>query len=235
MTFGIVVFPGTNCERDCMWAVESTGARGRYVWHKETDLSGIDCVILAGGFSYGDYLRTGAIARFSPVMEAIQKYAASGGLVLGICNGFQILLESGLLPGAMLHNKGLKFICDPSFLKIESVSTPFTRGADNDQVVSFPINHYEGNYYIDDDGLAELEKNNQIIFRYCEQDGRVLPSSAPNGSKANIAGIANLNKNVLGLMPHPERAVDGLLGSSDGQILFNSIIDNLEEGLAVAR
>lgn len=223
MKFGIVVFPGTNCEADCAWAAQVLGADHEYIWHKETSLKDSDCIILPGGFSYGDYLRTGAVARFSPVMETVKRHAENGRLVIGICNGFQILLEAGLLPGAMLHNKNMKFVCKEVFLKVENADTPFTWLSKKDDVLRIPINHYEGNYYVDDKTLASMKGNNQVVLRYSEMDGTVLESSAINGSRFQIAGICNEAGNVFGLMPHPERAVEAVLGSTDGMLIFNSI------------
>jgi len=228
--FSILVFPGSNCETDCQWAVDLLGAEASYVWHESEDLGSPDCVILPGGFSYGDYLRCGAIARFSPVMRAVARYAREGGLVLGICNGFQILLEAGLLPGAMLPNRGLKFICEPVYLRVENRFTPFTNLAHVGQVVRIPINHYEGNYFIDAPALRGMESGGQIVLRYCREDGAVLPGSAPNGSLDNIAGVCNESRNVFGLMPHPERAMEAFLGGDDGRLIFESIFSHLNRG-----
>lgn len=225
LRFGVVVFPGSNCDQDCYHvAARVLGAPTRYVWHEDTDLSGLDCVVLPGGFSYGDYLRTGAIARFSPVMKAVGTFAAEGGLVIGICNGFQILLEAGLLPGAMLRNVGQRFICKHVYLRTEQTDTPFTRKLGGGQVLRIPIAHGEGNYYADEATLAELEHRGQIVFRYCEADGRVTAAANPNGSRSNIAGICNRERNVLGMMPHPERCSEELLGSADGRLIFESMV-----------
>lgn len=224
MRAAIVTFPGSNCDYDCFQAVaEGMGAEARYVWHREPELPVCDLVILPGGFSYGDYLRTGAIARFSPVMRRVSEFAERGGPVIGICNGFQILLESGLLPGAMMVNRGLQFICDTVYLRPERTDLPFTGRLTKGKPIRIPIAHKEGNYYADAATLAELERNNQIVFRYCDEHGGVADSANPNGSLGNIAGIANRRGNVLGMMPHPERAMDQLLGSADGRLIFESI------------
>lgn len=227
MVFGIIVFPGSNCDHDCQYAVELLGQRVDLLWHNEKrDLTKYDCIIIPGGFSYGDYLRAGAIARFAPLMEEVQKYAKNGGLVIGICNGFQILLEAGLLPGAMQKNQSLKFHCEYRPLRVENAKTPFTNQLESGQVIELPIAHGEGNYYIDRQGLAQLEAHGQILLRYVTTDGQVAESANPNGSVANIAGVCNRDKNVFGLMPHPERAVDGRLGNGclDGRKIFTSII-----------
>jgi phosphoribosylformylglycinamidine synthase I len=222
--FGVVVFPGSNCDQDCYHAARVMGGRARYIWHRDTDLSGIDCVILPGGFTYGDYLRTGAVARFSPVMQAVADYARAGGLVIGICNGFQILLEAQLLPGAMRRNQNQKFICKHVDLRLEQPTTPFTQVGQAGQVLRIPIAHGEGNYYADQETLRRLRDNGQIVFRYCRPDGSVTVDANPNGSIDNIAGICNEQRNVLGMMPHPERCSEALLGSSDGQVIFESIL-----------
>ncbi len=227
MKFGIIIFPGSNCERDCYFAVDYLGVNAEYIWHQEEEISGYDCVILPGGFSYGDYLRTGAIARFSPIMKALTLYAMEGGLIIGICNGFQILLEAGLLPGAMLVNKNLKFICDYVHLKVENQKTPFTNMIPSGKILRIPIAHYEGNYYADPDTLSELKKYNQILLRYCTEQGEITEKANPNGSIENIAGISNKTGNIFGLMPHPERAITSKLGSSHGQYIFKSIIDTV--------
>lgn len=215
MRFAVVVFPGSNCDIDCYKAVERLGEPVEYVWHTKEDLSSFDAIILPGGFSYGDYLRSGAIARFSPVMKAVEKEAAEGKLIIGICNGFQILLESGLLPGAMLRNQGLQFICDMEELVVENANTPFTLNFSPGERIRLPIAHGEGNYTCDEETLAKLQKNGQIVFRYAHN---------PNGSLGDIAGIVNEKGNVLGMMPHPERAVDPLLGSEDGIKVFTSMV-----------
>jgi phosphoribosylformylglycinamidine synthase len=223
-TFGVVVFPGSNCDQDCYHAARAMGGAARYIWHRDTDLAGIDCVILPGGFTYGDYLRTGAVARFSPVMQAVADYARAGGLVIGICNGFQILLEAQLLPGAMRRNQNQKFICKHVHLRLEQAQTPFTHAGQPGRVLRIPIAHGEGNYYADQETLRRLRHNGQIVFRYCGPDGRVTLDANPNGSVDNIAGICNEQRNVLGMMPHPERCAEAVLGSSDGQVIFESIL-----------
>lgn len=224
--FGVVVFPGSNCDQDCHYAVELTGGRAGYVWHGDTDVSKYDCLILPGGFSYGDYLRTGAVAKFSPVMRAIIEYAGKGGLVIGICNGFQILLEAGLLPGAMLRNRDLKFICRYVDLLVENNTTPFTTKTLTGEVIRMPIAHNEGNYYADVATLAEMNANGQIVLRYCDSQGGATAEANPNGSLENIAGIVSKQGNVFGLMPHPERAVEEILSGSDGRKIFESIISS---------
>ncbi len=225
MKFGVVVFPGSNCDTDAWHALhDQMGAPVEYIWHQETDLSGYDCVILPGGFSYGDYLRTGAIARFSPVMNAVTDFASKGGLVIGICNGFQILLEAGLLPGAMMRNIGQTFVCKYVNIRVETTDTPYTRSMAKGGVLRIPIAHGEGNYYADAETLAELKRHNQILFRYCTPDGEITRESNPNGSLENIAGICNRARNVMGMMPHPERCTDPLLGSSDGRLVWESLL-----------
>jgi len=226
-TFGVVVFPGSNCDQDCYHAARAMGGKPRYIWHRDTDLSGIDCVILPGGFTYGDYLRTGAVARFSPVLRAVADYARAGGLVIGICNGFQILLEAQLLPGAMRRNQNQKFVCKHVHLRLEQPQTPFTRIGQPGQVLHIPIAHGEGNYYADQETLRRLRDHGQIVFRYCRPDGRVTLDANPNGSVDNIAGICNEQRNVLGMMPHPERCAEAILGSTDGQVIFESIFQAL--------
>ncbi|MBS0182160.1 MAG: phosphoribosylformylglycinamidine synthase subunit PurQ [Nitrospira sp.] len=228
MNIGVVVFPGSNCDHDCRYVFRDVlGQDVTMVWHKESSLAGLDAVILPGGFSYGDYLRTGAIARFSPVMQAVKQFAAEGRLVLGICNGFQILLEAGLLPGVMLRNRSLHFICRETYVKVENAATPFTNGCRSGQVLKISIAHAEGNYYTDPVTLAGLQANAQIIFRYCTADGKVTPEACPNGSLGNIAGICNAEGNVLGMMPHPERCAEAVLGNEDGRMIFESIITSL--------
>jgi len=226
--FGVVVFPGTNCEMDTYHALkEAIGVEARYIWHQDRDLSGFDAVIIPGGFSYGDYLRTGAIARFSPVMEAIAEYAGQGKPVLGICNGFQILCEAGLLPGALQRNAHLQFRCSWSHLRVENASTAFTGHYQVGAVIRIPVNHGEGNYFADPETLAELNRNGQILFRYATPDGEVTPETCPNGSLENIAGIMNKQGNVMGMMPHPERACELILGSEDGKGIFQSMVNYL--------
>ncbi|RKY39084.1 MAG: phosphoribosylformylglycinamidine synthase I [Candidatus Omnitrophota bacterium] len=230
MRFGIVVFPGSNCDADCFFLIKNILSMPvEYIWHKQTDLDGFDCVILPGGFSYGDYLRTGAIARFSPIMPAIVEFAQRGGLVIGICNGFQILLETGLLPGAMLTNAHSRFICSEVYLKVENTNTPFTHLCRDRSVLKIPIAHNQGNYYIDKKGLEEINRDKQIVFRYSDKKGEVSRASNPNGSVENIAGIVNKQGNVLGMMPHPERAGERILGSEDGLFIFDSVIKWLEK------
>ena len=225
MRFGIVVFPGTYSDQDCFSALgEVLGQEVAYVWHKDDDLSSFDCVILPGGFSYGDYLRSGAIARFSPVMGAVQKFAGAGGLVMGICNGFQVLCEAGLLPGALLRNEGLEFRCQWTHLKVESTWTPFSRACSEGEVLCIPISHGDGRYYADPDTLRRLETEQRVVLRYCDPQGRITSEANPNGSYGNIAGIVNREGNVLGMMPHPERACEALLGGVDGARLFHSLI-----------
>jgi phosphoribosylformylglycinamidine synthase len=229
MNIGVVVFPGSNCDHDCEHVFKDVlGQEVTMVWHKETSLAGLDGVILPGGFSYGDYLRTGAIARFSPVMHAVKQFAASGGHVLGICNGFQILLEAGLLPGAMLRNKSLHFICKDVYLKVENAATPFTGLCTPGQVLKIPVAHADGNYYTDPVTLAGLQANAQVIFRYCDRDGKVTPEANPNGSLDNIAGIRNAEGNVLGMMPHPERCAESVLGNEDGRVILASMVAGLK-------
>jgi phosphoribosylformylglycinamidine synthase len=228
MKFGVVVFPGSNCDDDAYHAVGAVlGQPVEFLWHKSEQIQNFDAIVLPGGFAYGDYLRTGAIARFSPVMRAVERFARRGGLVLGICNGFQILLEAGLLPGAMLRNSGLRFLCRQVYIRVETTATPFTCAAKEGQVLKIPIAHSEGNYFCDEAQLRELERNRQIVFRYTTPDGREDPSANPNGSLANIAGISNRERNVLGLMPHPERAVELPLGSTGGLVIFRSMVESL--------
>jgi phosphoribosylformylglycinamidine synthase len=225
MTFAVVVFPGSNCDHDSHYAVtEVLGQRAELVWHKDTSLRGADVVILPGGFAHGDYLRTGAVARFSPIMAEVQRFAAAGGPVLGICNGFQVLLEAGLLPGAMLRNAGLRFRCEHVHVKVEHTDTPFTAACTAGRVLRIPIAHGEGNYYAEPDVLERLERNRQVIFRYVTADGEVTPDANPNGSIASIAGICNDARNVVGLMPHPERACELAVGSADGLVLLESAV-----------
>jgi len=225
MRFAVVVFPGSNCDHDAYHAVKHVlGQEAEFVWHKETELHGADAVILPGGFSHGDYLRTGAIARFSPVMDAVRTFAAAGGPVLGICNGFQILLESGLLPGAMLRNRELKFRCEHVCVRVEQTDTPFTLACRPQQILRMPIAHGEGNYYTTVDGLRALELNRQVLFRYVNASGEVTDAANPNGSIESIAGICNEQRNIVGLMPHPERACELALGSADGLVMLESVV-----------
>lgn len=226
MKFGVIVFPGSNCDHDAYHVISKhVGQPVDFVWHRETDLSGYDAVILPGGFSYGDYLRTGALAKFSPVMKSVKEFAASGKFVFGICNGFQILCEAGLLPGALIRNRGLHFICEHINLRVENAGTAYTSELAPEQVLSIPIAHAEGNYVCDDRTYDRLEENGQIVFRYCSADGEVTQESNPNGSRGGVAGICNEDGNVLGMMPHPERACEELLGSNDGRAIFSSLAE----------
>lgn len=230
MKFGVIVFPGSNCDMDAYHAVrDAMGQSTEYIWHEARDLSGFDGIILPGGFTYGDYLRTGAIARFAPVMAAVAEFAAKGGPVIGICNGFQILLEAGLLPGAMLRNKCQQFRCQHQLIRLEQTNTLFTGAGRVGQVYDMPIAHGEGNYYCDTATLEQLEKEQRIIFRYCDAQKNITEEANPNGSLANIAGICNAGRNVLGMMPHPERCSDPLLGWDDGKIVFESVIQALAQ------
>jgi phosphoribosylformylglycinamidine synthase len=231
MKFAVIVFPGSNCDHDAFHAAKDVFRQdAAFVWHKETDLHGADVVILPGGFSHGDYLRTGAIARFSPVMNAVKAFAAAGGPVLGICNGFQILLEAGMLPGAMLRNRDLKFHCEHVHVRVEQTDTPFTLACLPKQVLRMPIAHGEGNYFTTPDEVRRLEQNRQIVFRYVNAQGAVTDESNPNGALESIAGICNEQRNVVGLMPHPERACELSLGSADGRVMFESVIAALTQG-----
>jgi len=235
MKFSVIVFPGSNCDHDAYYAAKHVlGQDTELVWHKETSLRGADVVILPGGFSHGDYLRTGAIARFSPIMSSVADFARRGGPVLGICNGFQVLLEAGLLPGAMLRNRDLKFHCEHIWVRTEQTETPFTLRASRGQVLKLPIAHGEGNYFADPDVISALESSGRVVFRYCDASGRVTDAANPNGSLNNIAGICNEARNVVGLMPHPERACESALGSADGRVMFESVISALT-GRAVLR
>ncbi len=230
MKFGVIVFPGSNCDHDAYHVISKhVGQPVDFVWHKETDLSGYDAVIVPGGFSYGDYLRAGALAHFSPVIGAVKEFAKKGKFVFGVCNGFQILCESGLLPGALMRNRNLHFICRHINIKVENDRTPFTNELKNGEILSIPIAHAEGNYVCDDETLAELEDNNQIIFRYCDENGDATDEANPNGSLNNIAGISNKEGNILGMMPHPERACEELLGSNDGRDIFRSLTKTIEK------
>jgi phosphoribosylformylglycinamidine synthase len=227
-TFGVIVFPGSNCDHDAYHALAHVmNANTKFLWHKDTDLSGIDCLLIPGGFSYGDYLRSGAIARFSPIMQSVVEYAKKGNPVLGICNGFQILLEAGLLPGTMMHNKELRFVCKQTYIRCESSNTLFTNSIKKGEVLQTPVAHGEGNYFADSDQLKQLRDNDQVVFRYCNEDGKVTDEANFNGSVDNIAGICNTGRNVLGMMPHPERAVEEVLGSTDGKRIFESILNEL--------
>jgi phosphoribosylformylglycinamidine synthase I len=226
--FGVIVFPGSNCDHDAYHVISKhVGQPVAFIWHRDTDLSTYDAVIIPGGFSYGDYLRAGALARFSPVMNSLKQFAAKGKLVLGICNGFQILCEAGLLPGALIRNRDLHFICEHVNVRMESANTPFTNEFATGSVLRMPIAHADGNFVCDDDTFDELRREDRIIFRYCDRDGQTTATANPNGSRDNIAGICNRERNVMGLMPHPERACEDLLGSSDGQDLFRSLAGTL--------
>ncbi|HTO87469.1 MAG TPA: phosphoribosylformylglycinamidine synthase subunit PurQ [Thermoanaerobaculia bacterium] len=228
MRFAVVVFPGSNCDQDCYHVVKDLlGCEADYVWHHDTDLKGADAVILPGGFAYGDYLRAGALARFSPIMESVARFAEEGGLVLGICNGFQVLLEAGLLPGAMRVNRGLRYVCRDVFLKVESVETPFTRLYELGEVVKMPVGHMEGNYTAPPEVLAELSRERRIVFRYCDAEGRVTDEANPNGAVDGIAGIASRGGNVVGLMPHPDRCAETVLGNDAGRKMFESVVSAL--------
>jgi phosphoribosylformylglycinamidine synthase subunit PurQ / glutaminase len=235
MKFGVVVFPGSNCDHDAWYALgEVLHEPVEFLWHQSEQVNGFDAILLPGGFSYGDYLRTGAIARFSPVMRAVEEFARGGGFVLGICNGFQILCEAGLLPGVLQRNAGMRFVCRQVHVRVEATDTPFTAAANPGQVLQMPIAHGDGNYYCDEATLGELGRNRQIVFRYTTADGREDAAANPNGSLANIAGISNRERNVLGLMPHPERAVEAPLGSADGLVILRSLIESLKRRAAVS-
>jgi phosphoribosylformylglycinamidine synthase I len=228
MKFGVIVFPGSNCDHDAYHVISKhVGQPVDFIWHRDMNLDDYDAVILPGGFSYGDYLRVGALASFSPVMSAVREFAARGRLVLGICNGFQILCETGLLPGALIRNRDLHFICDHVRVRVETTETPFTNQLEGGRVLRIPIAHAEGNYVCDDATFDELESEDRIVFRYCDERGQVTDASNPNGSRDSIAGICNRERNVLGLMPHPERACEDLLGSSDGRDIFRSLAATL--------
>jgi phosphoribosylformylglycinamidine synthase len=231
MKFAVVVFPGSNCDHDAYHAARHVlGQDAEFVWHKDTSLAGADAVILPGGFAHGDYLRTGAIARFSPIMQHVRAFAEQGGPVLGICNGFQVLLEAGLLPGAMLRNRSVKFHCEHVFIRVEQVDTPFTAACEPGKVLRIPIAHGEGNYYAEPEVVDRLERNRQVIFRYTTAGGEVTDAANPNGSVNNIAGLCNQSRNVVGLMPHPERACELAIGSRDGLVLFQSVLKVVAQG-----
>ncbi len=228
MKFGVLVFPGSNCDQDTYNVIaEVAGQPVTYLWHDSEDLGGVDAVLVPGGFAYGDYLRTGAIAHFSPVMQSVKRFAEGGGLVLGICNGFQILTESGLLPGALMRNAGLKYICKQVHLRTETTNSAFTSKLKKGEVLQIPIGHMEGNYFCSPEDLRRLEAEDRIAFRYATPDGQITPEANPNGSLSNIAGILNEKRNVLGMMPHPDRSSESLLGSSDGWKIFASMIEAL--------
>jgi phosphoribosylformylglycinamidine synthase len=225
MKFGVIVFPGSNCDHDAYWVVSEVAKQPvTFLWHESETLENCDVIIVPGGFAYGDYLRTGAIARFSPVMGSVRRFAAGGGLVLGICNGFQILCESGLLPGALMRNAGLKYVCKSVWLRVENTATAFTNACEKGEVLQIPIGHMEGNYFCDERTLEELKRDERIIFRYCTPQGDITPQANPNGSIENIAGICSEGRNVLGMMPHPERASEAQLGSTDGFKVFQSLV-----------
>jgi len=231
MRFGVVVFPGSNCDHDAYHAAKDVlGQPAEYIWHKDTDLKGADVIVLPGGFAHGDYLRCGAMARFSPIMREVQAFAERGGPVLGICNGFQVLLEAKLLPGAMLRNRSLKFQCEQVHVRVDQTDTPFTTACRRGQVLQMPIAHGEGNYFAEPDVIARLEANRQVIFRYTNAAGEPRDEANPNGSASAIAGVCNEARNVIGLMPHPERACESVLGSADGRIIFESVVQWLKAG-----
>ena len=224
MKFGVIVFPGSNCDHDAYHVISKhVGQPVDFIWHRDTELSSYDAVIIPGGFSYGDYLRAGALARFSPVMNSVKKFADKGGFVLGICNGFQILCEAGLLPGALIRNRDLHFICEHVYVRTETSDSPFTNELTSGTVLRIPIAHAEGNYVCDDATLAELHREDRVVFRYCDREGNVTTEANPNGARDNIAGICSSGRNVLGLMPHPERATKAILGSTDGLCILNGL------------
>ena len=228
MKFGVVTFPGSNCDHDCYYAIESViGKPVEFIWHQDTSVKDFDAIILPGGFAYGDYLRTGALAKFSPVMKAICDFANKGGLVFGICNGFQILTEAGLLPGALLRNVTMKYICKFLYLRMETTDTPYTNLLKKGQLLHVPIGHGEGNFFADADTLKRIEDHDQVVFRYADAEGQITKEANPNGSLHNIAGIVNDNRNVLGMMPHPDRSSEAILGSADGKLIFESTVSAL--------
>jgi len=230
MKFGVIIFPGSNCDHDAFWTIQQVAKQPvTFLWHESHDLENCDAIIIPGGFAFGDYLRTGAIAKFSPMMESVGKFDASGGLVLGICNGFQILCESGLLPGALMRNVSLKYVCKPVHVRVENASTPFTSGCREGEVLNIPIGHMEGNYFCDETTLDELRRDRRIVFRYSTASGEITPEANPNGSLDNIAGICNLGRNVLGMMPHPERASESELGGTEGFKIFESLVGAMAE------
>jgi phosphoribosylformylglycinamidine synthase len=227
--FGVVVFPGSNCDHDAYHAAKHVmGQEARFIWHEEEQVGNVDAVVVPGGFSYGDYLRSGAIARFSPIMQDVVRFAEEGGLVLGICNGFQILCEAGLLPGTLLRNESLRFVSKPTALRVENADTPFTGALREGQVVTVPVAHGEGRYYAEDDVLDRLEASDRVLFRYSTPDGAITDAANPNGSVRNVAGIVNDDGNVCGIMPHPERCVEAMIGGTDGRRIFESIIEHVE-------
>jgi len=227
MKFGVITFPGSNCDHDAFWAFkEVLGKPATMLWHDSHDLENCDVIIVPGGFAYGDYLRTGAIARFSPIMESVCKFAAGGGIVMGICNGFQILCESGLLPGVLMRNQGLKYICKPVDIRVETTDTPFTHGLRQGEVLQIPIGHMEGNYFCDEATLNQLNRESRVVFRYCSKQGEITADANPNGSIENIAGICNEGRNVLGMMPHPERASEPVLAMTDGLRILKALAES---------
>ena len=235
MKFAVVQFPGSNCDQDCLAAINGmAGLRAEYVWHKETSLRAFDAIVLPGGFAYGDYLRCGAIARFSPIMATVISEARAGKLVLGTCNGFQVLCEAGLLPGALVRNRSLRFICDVAITRVEVTDSPFTNCCTDGELLRLPIAHGEGCFFADPETLADLNQHRQVLLRYADVDGQVVPEANPNGSAENIAGICNRERNVFGLMPHPDRACDARLGSADGLKIFQSMIHAIESNRARA-
>ena len=228
MKFGVVIFPGSNCDHDCYYVIESViGKPVEFIWHQDTSVNGFDAIILPGGFAYGDYLRTGALAKFSPVMGAIREFADKGGLVYGICNGFQVLTEAGLLPGALMRNVSMKYICKFLYLRTETTNTPYTNLLKKGQTLRIPIGHGDGNFFADADTLKRIEDNDQVVFRYSDAEGRITKEANPNGSLNNIAGIVNEKRNVLGMMPHPDRSSEEILGSADGKLIFESMVNAL--------
>jgi phosphoribosylformylglycinamidine synthase subunit PurQ / glutaminase len=225
MKFGVIIFPGSNCDHDAYWTIQQVAKQPvAFLWHESYDLENCDAIIVPGGFAYGDYLRTGAIAKFSPVMESVRKFALRGGLVLGICNGFQVLCESGLLPGALIRNVGLKYVCKPVHVRVENADTPFTSSCREGEVLMIPIGHMSGNYVCDAHTLAELHQGKRIVFRYCDREGDVTAEANPNGSLDNIASICSPGRNVLGMMPHPERSSEPELGCTEGFKIFESLV-----------
>jgi phosphoribosylformylglycinamidine synthase subunit PurQ / glutaminase len=236
MRFAVLVFPGTWSDKDCHHVLKNVLKQdSELVWHRETDLSAYDAIVVPGGFSYGDYLRCGAIARFSPVMEAVKREAERGKLVLGSCNGFQILCEAGLLPGALMRNASTQFRCQPQHLRVETARTPFTNAATAGDVVMMPVSHGEGNYYVDEETLLRLDAEDRVVFRYCDEGGNTTAKANPNGSLANIAGVVNDGRNVLGMMPHPERASEALLGSTDGLLVWTSMLRAMDLPLSTGK
>jgi phosphoribosylformylglycinamidine synthase subunit PurQ / glutaminase len=236
MKFGVIIFPGSNCDHDAFWTIQHVAKQPvTFLWHESNDLENCDAIIVPGGFAYGDYLRTGAIAKFSPVMESVRKFAAGGGLVLGICNGFQILCESGLLPGALMRNVGLKYVCKPVHVRVENSETPFTNCCQRGEILTIPIGHMDGNYFCDPVVLEQLRRENRIVFRYSTPSGEITPAANPNGSLDNIAGICSSGGNVVGMMPHPERSAEPELGCTDGVKVFQSMLAAMTLGAVAAR